>query len=139
MLPKVVAYISTVALLVWMAYFMLGCLPLLILKHDTPVDSGFIRGFFNIYYLVLMGIASVGALTFALSDRRFMAMAMACIAFIGFAARRAIVPRMDRLRSMMTATDALAIRGFRRLHVTGILLNVFQLVGFGLALTQLEF
>ena len=139
MLPKVVGFISTVALLVWMAYFMLGCLPLLILKHDTPVDARFIRGFFNTYYLVLMGIAAAGALSFAFSDRRFMAMAMACIAFIGFAARRAIVSRMDWLRSTMTATDALAIRGFRRLHVAGIVLNVIQLVGFGLAVTRLEF
>jgi hypothetical protein len=140
MLPKVMGFISTVALLVWMGYFMLGCLPLLILKHDTPVDSRFIRSFFNIYYLVLMGIAAVGALSFAFSDRRFigMAMAMTCIAFIGFAARRAIVSRMDRLRSTMTATDVLVIRGFRRLHVAGLVLNVSQLVGFGLAVTRLE-
>jgi len=134
-------FASTVALLVWMGYFMLGCLPLLILKHDTPTDSRFIRGFFNLYYLVLMGIAAVGAMSFAFSDRRFIGMviAMACIAFIGFAARRTLVSRMDRLRSTMTATDALAIRGFRRLHVAGIVLNVVLLVGFGLAVTQLEF
>lgn len=140
MLPKVLAFISTVALLVWMGYFMLGCLPLLILKHDTPADSRFIRGFFNIYYLVLMGIATFGALTFALSDRRFigMAVAMTCIAFVAFAARRVIVSRMDRLRSTMTA-DVLAVPVFRRIHVAGIVLNVFQLVGFVLAVARLEF
>ena len=137
--PISIGVVCSIALLVWMTYFMLGCLPLLILKHDTPVDSRFIRGFFNVYYRVLMGIAAVGGVGFAFSDRRFMAVVMACIAVIGFAARRTIVARMDRLRSTMTATDALSIRRFRQLHVTGIMLNVVQLVGLGLAITRIEF
>jgi hypothetical protein len=139
MLPLAAGVVLAIALMVWMAYFMLGCLPLLILKHDTPVDSRFIRSFFNIHYLVLMGIAAVGALCFAAADRLFIAVAMACIACIGFVARRLIVSSMDRLRSTMSATDALAIRGFRQLHVTGITLNVVQLVGFGFAITRLQF
>ena len=40
----ILALISTVALLVCMGFFMMGSLPLLILKHDTPLDSHFIRG-----------------------------------------------------------------------------------------------
>jgi hypothetical protein len=139
MLPKVIAFISTVALLVWMAYFLLGCLPLLILKHDTSTDSRFVRGFFNVHYLVLMGIAIVGALNWALLDRRFMALVMACIAFVAFAARRGFVARMDRMRSTMTTTEPLAIRGFRQLHIAGIILNVVLLIGFGLAITRIEF
>ena len=55
----IVALISTVVLLVWMGFFMMGSLPLLILKHDTPVDSRFIRGLFNVYYVALM-VARVG-------------------------------------------------------------------------------
>ena len=51
MAPTVVALTSTVALLVVMGFFMFGSLPLLILKHDTPLDSKFIRGLFNIYYV----------------------------------------------------------------------------------------
>jgi len=139
MLPKAIAFVSTVALLVWMGYFLLGCLPLLILKHDTPADARFIRGFFNVHYVVLMGIATVGVLGFAVLDRRFMALVMACVACVGFAARRAFLARMDRLRSTMTNTDPLAIRGFRQLHVAGIILNVGLLVGFGLAITRIEF
>jgi hypothetical protein len=139
MLLKIIAFISTVALLVWMGYFMLGCLPLLILKHDTSTDSRFVRGFFNVHYLVLMAIATVGALSWALSDRRFIALVMACIAFIAVVARRGFVARMDRMRSTMTATDPVAIRGFRRLHIAGIVLNVVLLIGFGLAITRIEF
>ena len=44
----IAALVFTVALLVTTAYFMMGSLPLLILKHDTPVDARFIRGFFNV-------------------------------------------------------------------------------------------
>src|SRR4051794_37478727 len=58
----IVALISTVALLVWMGFFMMGSLPLLILKHDTPLDARFIRGLFNVYYLALVSTATVGAL-----------------------------------------------------------------------------
>ncbi|MDM0068471.1 hypothetical protein [Variovorax sp. J31P207] len=49
--PIVMALIPTVLLLVWMGFFMMGSLPLLVLKHDTPLDSRFIRGLFNVYYL----------------------------------------------------------------------------------------
>ena len=44
----ILALISAVVLLVWMGFFMMGSLPLLVLKHDTPVDSRFIRGLFNL-------------------------------------------------------------------------------------------
>ena len=48
--PLIAALFFTVALLVTTAYFILGSVPLLILKHDTPKDSRFVRGFFNTYY-----------------------------------------------------------------------------------------
>lgn len=44
----------TVALLVTTAYFLLGSVPLLVLKHDTPLDSRFLRGCFNTYYRSLI-------------------------------------------------------------------------------------
>ena len=135
MLPKIVGFISIVGLLIWMGYFVIGGSPLLILKHDTPVDARFIRGFFDVHYRVLMSISAVGALSFTLADRRFLAAAMACVTLIGFAARLVIVSRMDRIRSALTATDARAIKKFRRLHVAGIMLDVFYLVGFVWVLT----
>ena len=46
----IAAIFFTVALLVTTAYFIMGSLPLLVLKHDTPMDARFVRGFFNIYY-----------------------------------------------------------------------------------------
>jgi hypothetical protein len=45
----IVALCCTVALLVVTAYFLMGSVPLLILKHDTPLDARFVRGFYNTY------------------------------------------------------------------------------------------
>ena len=45
-----IALCFTVALLVTTAYFIMGSIPLLVLKHDTPLDASFVRGFFNLYY-----------------------------------------------------------------------------------------
>ncbi len=45
------ALFFTVALLVTTTYFILGSIPLLVLKHDTPLDARFVRGFFDIYYV----------------------------------------------------------------------------------------
>ena len=54
----IAALFFTVALLVASAYFLFGGLPLLILQHDTPKDSRFIRGFFDTYYLAAMATAA---------------------------------------------------------------------------------
>ena len=50
----IAALFFTVILLVITAYFLMGSVPLLILKHDTPMDGNFVRGFFDIYYRVAM-------------------------------------------------------------------------------------
>jgi hypothetical protein len=52
------ALFFTVALLVTTAYFLMGSVPLLVLKHDTPLDASFVRGFFNTYYLAAMVTAN---------------------------------------------------------------------------------
>ena len=75
--PIVMALIPTVLLLVWMGFFMMGSLPLLVLKHDTPLDSRFIRGLFNVYYLAVMLTASAAALGFAWTAKPAFALGMA--------------------------------------------------------------
>ena len=54
------AFAATVALLVWMGFFMMGSLPLMILKHDTPMDARFVRGLFNLYYWAVIVTATAG-------------------------------------------------------------------------------
>jgi hypothetical protein len=137
MLPTVIALIATVVLLVWMGFFMMGSLPLLVLAHDTPLDARFIRGLFNVYYLAVMLTAAAAALSYAWTGRPLFALGMAGIAALAFSLRRwLLIPRMDALRQAAPATDA-TIRQFRRIHITGMLLNVAQLAAVAWALTQL--
>ena len=130
MLPKVLSLISIVLLLAWMFYFMVGCLPLLILKHDDESDSRLVRGMFAVHYLVLMCIAAVGALSCALAGRPTLAAVIAFIALYGLLARQMIVPRMDQLRDARITTDAPTKVKFKRLHITGLTLNIVLLGGF---------
>lgn len=137
MLPIVISLIATVILLVWMGFFMMGSLPLLILKHDTPLDSRFIRGLFNVYYLAVILTASAAALSYAWSGRLGFALGMGFIAALAFALRRwVIIPRMDLLRSTIPAADA-SIFQFRKLHIAGMVLNVAQLGTVAWSLTRL--
>ena len=133
------AFAATVALLVAMGFFMMGSLPLLILKHDTPLDARFIRGLFNVYYWAVLVTATAGALCYALAGRPGFALLMGGIALVAGTARRLILQRMDSVRGAMTMSesDAPAISRFRRLHVTGMLLNLVTLACVVLAMTRL--
>ena len=127
MLTTVAPFVTIVILLVWMGFFMFGSLPLMILKHDTPLDARFIRGLFDVYYKAVVVTAGAGTLASAVAGRLVIAMGMAGIVLIALASRRGILHRMDRLRDAMTATDAARIRQFRWLHGWGMVLNVVQL------------
>lgn len=133
----VLPFATIVLLLVWMGFFMLGSLPLMILKHDTPMDARFIRGLFDVYYKAVIVVASAGTLASAVAGRHRLLVAMAVIGAIAFTSRGFILSRMDRLRTTMTATDAVGIRQFRQLHVAGMVLNVTQLLLICVGLTIL--
>ena len=121
------ALISTALLLVWMGFFMMGSLPLLILKHDTPLDARFIRGLFRVYYTAILATGAVGALSSATAGRMVLAIVLGGVAAIGFAGRRWVIAYMDRVRNDISAEDLPAIRRFRRIHIGGMLLNVVLL------------
>ena len=134
----ILALISAVVLLVWMGFFMMGSLPLLVLKHDTPLDSRFIRGLFNLYYVAILATGIVGAASAAIAGRAAAALVLGFVAAVGFAGRHWFIARMDLVRSTMTADDSLAIRKFRRLHIVGMLLNVLLLAAFCVGLTRVS-
>src|SRR4051794_14553180 len=127
-------FATLVLLLVWMGFFMLGSLPLMILKHDTPLDARFIRGLFDVYYKAVMVVAAAGTLAHALAGRPATTAGLAAVGGIAFWSRREILSRMDRLRVTMTADDAAGIRRFRRLHVLGMVMNFVQLLAICVAL-----
>jgi hypothetical protein len=134
----IAALFFTVALLVTTAYFLLGSVPLLILKHDTPMDSRFVRGFFNTYYLAAMFTASATAVSYAFAERLLFAAGAAALALLATILRRKVIPKMDSLRAQIQVSGTNAIAGFRRIHVTAILLNLAQLVLILWSLTALS-
>ena len=121
------ALVATVALLVVTAYFLMGSVPLLVLRHDTPLDARFIRGFYNTYYSGATLSAGATAVAYALAARPAYAAGAAALALLAILLRRTVIPKMDSLRAHMTTSESTAIAGFRRLHVTAILINTAQL------------
>jgi hypothetical protein len=109
-------------------YFLLGSVPLLILKHDTPVDGRFIRSFFNLYYCVAAFVAGAATLTYAFSGRPWFAVGAAVIAVLSVVLRRTIISKMDALRSQIQTTDIETIPEFRKIHVRAVLISFVQLV-----------
>ncbi len=122
------ALVFTVALLVTHAYFLMGSVPLLVLKHDTPMDARFVRGFFNTYYLAALVTAGAAALSYALAGRPAVAAGAAALALLAFILRRKVIPVMDGLRAQFDERGVHAIPAFRRLHIAAIGANLAQLV-----------
>ena len=132
------ALFFTVALLVTTAYFLMGSVPLLILRHDTPRDSQFVRGFFNIYYKAAMFTAAATSVSYGLAGRAAFAIGAAALVVVAAMLRATIIGKMDRFRAHIQTDDTDAIPGFRRTHVVAILINLIQLVVVVWSLTTLS-
>jgi hypothetical protein len=118
----------TVAMLCASVYFLLGSVPLLILKHDTPVDGKFIRSFFNLYYRMAAFVAAAATLSYAFSDRPWFAVGAAVLAVLSVVLRRTIIAKMDLLRSQIQTAGLEAIPEFRKTHIQAVLISLVQLV-----------
>jgi hypothetical protein len=123
----IAALFFTVALLVTTAYFILGSIPLLVLKHDTPLDARFVRAFFNVYYRAAIITASGTAISYAFAGRPELAAGAAVLAVLAFVLRKQVIPKMDALGEQIQSQPMDAIPGFRKTHVTAIVINIAQL------------
>ena len=121
------AMFFTVALLVTTAYFIMGSLPLLVLKHDTPLDARFVRGFFNLYYVAAFVTATATAISFLWAGRPGIAAGAAALAVLAVVLRRQVIPKMDALGAQIQSDYVDAIPGFRKTHLTAIAINLVQL------------
>ena len=124
----IAALFFTLALFVVTAYSIMGSLPLLILKHDTPMDSRFVRGFFNTYCIAALWTASATAACYAFAGRTGYAAGAAALALLAYSLRRVLVSKMDSLSAEILRGNAKAVAGFRRMHVTAVSANAVQLV-----------
>lgn len=123
----IAALFFTVALLVTTAYFIMGSIPLLVLRHDTPLDARFVRGFFHVYYVCAFVTATATAVSFALAGHLGIAGGATALAVIAVVLRNRIIPKMDALGAQIQSNYMDAIPGFRRTHTIAILINLAQL------------
>ena len=125
----------TVAMLMVTAYFLFGSLPLLILKHDNPVDARFIRSFYVTYYRIAL-VASVGAtISCAWAGRWAIATGAGAIVLITLLLRRQVLPQMATLGNQIISQETSAISQFRRIHTIAIAVNAAQLAAILSSLT----
>jgi hypothetical protein len=138
-LPKIVALVSTVLLLMSLGFSVLGSTPLLILKHDVAMDSRVIRQVFHYCYRLITVVAAVGSIAYGFAGRPLLSAGLASVAIIALLMHRWLLTRMDALRSTMHDGDSFALSRFRRLHIVAIAINATQLVAMGFATTQVSF
>lgn len=122
------ALVFTVALLFTKLYFILGSIPLLLLRHDTPQDARFVRSFFNVYYVAAVLTASATSISYGFAGRPALAAGAAALAVLAWVLRQRVLPRMDLFARQIHSNDTSALPGFRRTHGTAIAINVAQLV-----------
>jgi hypothetical protein len=134
----IAALVFTVVLLVTTGYFILGSIPLLVLKHDTPMDARFVRGFFEIYYKAAVFSAAATAISYGIAGRAVLAAGAAVLSVLAVVLRRKIIPKMDALGTAIQANPMDAIPGFRKTHLTAIVINIVQLVLIVWGLTTLR-
>lgn len=134
------AFVFTVALLVTTAYFLMGGLPLLILKHDVPLDARFILAFFELYYRVAFWTATGACLSFLLWGRWPFALGAGLIAALTRVLRHRLLRAMAQLGEKIAAAEAEAeaIGHFRRVHGGALVVNLLQLVVLVWGLLQLS-
>jgi hypothetical protein len=138
MLIKALALVSTVLLLMALAFSVLGTTPLLILKHKLPMDSRVVRQVFHYCYRLVAVLAIAASMGHALEGRPVLSACTGGIALTALTLHHWMLIRMDALRATMHDGDISAVHRFRELHVTGVVLNFAQLAAAIWAVTQIK-
>lgn len=138
MFPTFAALFFTVALMVTTAYFLMGGLPLLILKHDTPLDARFVRSFFDVYYKAAFVSATGACISFAWSSRPGFALGHAGVAVMVVLLRAKLMAAMASLGERIEKGEMQAIKRFRKVHSVALTMNLAQLVALVWGLTQIS-
>lgn len=122
------ALFFTVALLGTTAYFLMGGLPLLILKHDVPLDARFIRSFFTLYYRLAFWTSIGASLSFALWGRLGFALGAVFITAATVLLRKHLLGAMLRLDEQVQAGLQGAVGNFRRVHALALSVNAVVVI-----------
>lgn len=115
-----------------MVFFSFVFSPLVFVKLPAPTAGPFIRQVFPWYFLVVAVLFVLAALLTLAAPG--LAALMALMGALGFANRQALMPRINALRDRHLAGDAIAKRGFDRLHYASVAINALQILAAGWAL-----
>ncbi|PUE43949.1 hypothetical protein B9Z34_03840 [Limnohabitans sp. Hippo3] len=126
--PQTIALLFTVILLAVTAYFLLGSVPLLTLKHDNPMDSRFIRSFYLTYFRIAFCAAVVTALSYGFAGKPLFALGATAIGLLTLLLRHRLISKMDQLNEKIRANDTAAMAAFHKTHKSAIVINLVQLL-----------
>jgi len=135
--PQSFALLFTVVLLTITAYFLLGSLPLLVLKHDNPMDARFVRSFYLTYFRVAFVAALATCISYAWAGRYALAFGAAMIGLLTVLMRQRLLSKMAELSELIQANELVAIPAFMTMHKSAIMVNATQFVAILLSLGAL--
>jgi hypothetical protein len=126
-MPDPIILFATIIALLPMGYLLLAAPAFLLVSLEIEAVAQLLRAMFNGYFLMLIALSGVGALTCAVAGRLVGAIGFGLIAVVAVSARRWFMQRMDAQLRARDAGDADAARRLRRLHWGGMLGNAVQL------------
>ena len=121
-----------------MLFFSFVMAPLIFIKLDIDVAGKFVRAVFPWYYLLILILAGLGALTlvaFAPLNAGLMALIAASTAYC----RQHLMPRINEYRDRSRAGEAGTTEVFDKLHRRSEVLNGLQLLAVMAVLLHLAF
>ena len=126
--PRLFALLFTVLLLAVTTYFLLGSIPLLLLKHDNPIDGRFIRSFYITYFRIAICVAVSTVLSYLMASRLTLALGASGVTLLTLFLRSRLIPMMDRLNAQIRDHHVVAIPEFRKVHTSAITINMLQML-----------
>ena len=118
----------TVAMLAVTTYFLFGSIPLLILRHDNPMDSKFIKSFYVTYFKIALTVTMGATIAHALANKFSMLMVALAVGCTTIMLRRKLISQMELQGSAIQGENYMAVPEFRKTHKSAIIINVVQLL-----------
>lgn len=118
-----------------MVFFSAVMAPLIFIKLGGENAGRFIRQVFPWYYLFVIALAALSALTLVFS-RPVDGAVLAGVAGVGIATRQILMPRINRARDAMLGGDTVSERWFSRLHRLSVWINAAQIVAIAVVLAR---
>lgn len=110
-----------------MVFFSFVMAPLVFIKLDKVVASGFMRAVFPWYYALIIGLAGFASVLL-LNRSLLLALLLAAVALLALYARLWLTPRINKLRQRQDAGDGEAAARFEASHRLSVWINGLQLV-----------